>query len=185
MIPIVDTDEKGILKNITCFALDMDGTVYLGDKWIEGARDFLHAVEKAGKKYVFLTNNSSKDPGTYIKKLGNMGLETGIEKIVTSGMATIDYLKRNFSGKRVYLLGNELLQAEFLEEGIILDPCYTGKAFGGIVEMVKDGRISQDSNVLLLHTGGTPGIFAEEHVDAMQKELWDGEKTVFRLQDEI
>ena len=121
MIPIVDTDEKGILKNITCFALDMDGTVYLGDKWIEVARDFLHAVEKAGKKYVFLTNNSSKDPGTYIKKLGNMGLETGIEKIVTSGMATIDYLKRNFSGKRVYLLGNELLQAEFLEEGIILD----------------------------------------------------------------
>ncbi len=121
MIPIVDTDEKGILKNITCFALDMDGTVYLGDKWIEGARDFLQAVEKAGKKYVFLTNNSSKDPGTYIKKLGNMGLETGIEKIVTSGMATIDYLKRNFSGKRVYLLGNELLQAEFLEEGIILD----------------------------------------------------------------
>lgn len=71
------------------------------------------------------------------------------------------------------------------EEGIILDPCYTGKAFGGIVEMVKDGRISKGSNVLLIHTGGTPGIFAEEHVDAMQKELWDGEKTVFRLQDGI
>lgn len=70
------------------------------------------------------------------------------------------------------------------EEGIILDPCYTGKAFGGIVEMAKDGRLPQGSNVLLIHTGGTPGIFAEEHVEAMQKELWDGEKTVFRLRDE-
>lgn len=121
MIPIVNTDKKGILKSITCFALDMDGTVYLGDKWIEGARNFLQAVEAAGKKYVFLTNNSSKDPETYIRKLENMGLETGAGQIVTSGMATIAYLKKNFPGKRVYLLGNELLQAEFLEEGIVLD----------------------------------------------------------------
>lgn len=121
MIPKVNTDEKGILKNITCFALDMDGTVYLGDKWIEGALDFLQAVEEAGKKYIFLTNNSSKDPETYIRKLGNMGLEIGPEQIVTSGMATIAYLKKEFPGKRVYLLGNELLQAEFLAEGILLD----------------------------------------------------------------
>ncbi|MDE7331013.1 MAG: HAD-IIA family hydrolase [Lachnospiraceae bacterium] len=121
MIPTVNTDKNGILKRITCFALDMDGTIYLGDRWIEGARDFLRAVEAAGKKYVFLTNNSSKDPQSYIRKLGKMGLEISREKIVTSGMATIDYLKKNFPGKRVYLLGNELLQEEFLEEGIVLD----------------------------------------------------------------
>ena len=70
------------------------------------------------------------------------------------------------------------------EEGIILDPCYTGKAFGGVVEMAKDGRIRKGSCVLLIHTGGTPGIFAKEHVEAMQKELWDGEKTIFTLQEE-
>ena len=40
-IPETDRDDGGILKGITCFALDMDGTVYLGEKWIEGARDFL------------------------------------------------------------------------------------------------------------------------------------------------
>ena len=51
-IPETDRDDGGILKGITCFALDMDGTVYLGEKWIEGARDFLTAVEQAGKKYV-------------------------------------------------------------------------------------------------------------------------------------
>ena len=121
MIPAVNTDEKEILKNITCFALDMDGTVYLGDRWIDGAREFLQAVEASGKKYVFLTNNSSKDPETYIRKLEKMGLEIGMDKIVTSGMATIAYLKTNFPGKRVCLLGNELLQAEFLKEGIVLD----------------------------------------------------------------
>lgn len=121
MIPKVNVDEKGILKNITCFALDMDGTIYLGEKWIDGAKDFLRAVEAAGKKYVFLTNNSSKNPQAYIEKLGRMGLTIGQSQIVTSGEATIAYLKRNFSGKKVYLLGNELLKEQFRKEGILLD----------------------------------------------------------------
>ena len=114
-IPETDRDDGGILKGITCFALDMDGTVYLGEKWIEGARDFLTAVEQAGKKYVFLTNNSSKNPRAYIDKLGRMGLEIGPERIVTSGMAAIDYLKK------VFLLGNELLREEFAQAGIRLE----------------------------------------------------------------
>ncbi len=118
---LIDTDDKGILKNIKCFALDMDGTVYLGEQWIEGARDFLKAVEAAGKKYVFLTNNSSKSPRSYVEKLGRMGLSIGLHQIVTSGQATIAYLKEHFPGKRVYLLGNELLQEEFMQEGIVLD----------------------------------------------------------------
>ena len=110
MIPKIDADEKGLLKKINCFALDMDGTVYLGEKWIDGARDFLQAVEDAGKTYVFLTNNSSKNPASYLEKLAGMGLEAGPERIVTSGMATVSYLKKHFPGKRVYLLGNELLR---------------------------------------------------------------------------
>lgn len=120
MIPQINTDKEGILGKIECFALDMDGTVYLGERWIEGAREFLDAVEEAGKKYVFLTNNSSKNPQAYVEKLGRMGLAIDSDKIVTSGQATIDYLKRNFTGKKVYLLGNELLREEFEEEGISL-----------------------------------------------------------------
>ena len=121
MIPQVNRDKYGKLKNIMCCALDMDGTVYLGEQWIDGAKDFLKAVEDAGKTYLFLTNNSSRNPRAYVEKLGRMGLEIGEERIVTSGQATIDYLKRKFPGKKVYLLGNELLKAEFEEEGICLE----------------------------------------------------------------
>ena len=73
-LPEVNQDIRSRLKDITCFALDMDGTVYLGTKWIEGAVDFLKAVEKAGKQYIFLTNNSSKGPENYVEKLAAMGL---------------------------------------------------------------------------------------------------------------
>lgn len=121
MIPQVNVDKNQILKNIYCFALDMDGTIYLGERWIEGARDFMHAVEESGRKYVFLTNNSSKNPQTYINKMDRMGLSIDASQIVTSGQATIAYLKRNFPGKRVFLLGNELLREEFSGEGIVLD----------------------------------------------------------------
>lgn len=121
MIPQINTDNNQILKDIQCFALDMDGTIYLGERWIEGARNFLRAVEEKGKKYVFLTNNSSKNSQAYIDKLGRMGLSIDESKIVTSGQAAISYLKRYFPGKRVFLLGNELLREEFDQAGIILD----------------------------------------------------------------
>lgn len=120
-IPEVDQDTRKKLKEITCFALDMDGTIYLGEKWIEGARDFLRAVEECGKQYIFLTNNSSKNPQAYVRKLSKMGLTVGEDRIVTSGQASIAYLKKHYPGKRVYLLGNELLTEEFLAEGIFLD----------------------------------------------------------------
>ena len=119
-IPEINCEKSKKLKEITCFALDMDGTVYLGEKWIDGALEFLKAVEEAGKQYVFLTNNSSKNAESYVRKLEKMGLCVDISRIVTSGQATIDYLKTNFPGKRVYLLGNELLQEEFEKEGILL-----------------------------------------------------------------
>lgn len=98
----------------------MDGTVYLGTQWIDGARDFLDAVERSGREYVFLTNNSSKDPLSYVDKLAKMGLNVGREKIITSGDATIEVLQREFPGKRVYLLGNDLLKKQFADAGIVL-----------------------------------------------------------------
>lgn len=57
------------------------------------------------------------------------------------------------------------------KEAIILDPCYTGKTFAGILEMVKEGKIKQGENVIMLHTGGIPGIYTKHHRVEMEKEL--------------
>ena len=121
VLPAVNADPGNLLREVRVFALDMDGTVYLGEQWIEGAREFLDRVEKSGRTYYFLTNNSSKAPKIYVEKLARMGLSVDESRIVTSGQATIWYLKQYFPGKRVFLLGNPLLAEEFLEEGIRLD----------------------------------------------------------------
>jgi L-cysteate sulfo-lyase len=47
-------------------------------------------------------------------------------------------------------------------EGLLLDPVYTGKAMAGLVAMIREGRFGPDDNVVFLHTGGWPALFAYE-----------------------
>ena len=58
-------------------------------------------------------------------------------------------------------------------EGVILDPCYTGKTFNAILQMLREGRISRDETVIMLHSGGTPGIYTKHHRIEMENELMD------------
>lgn len=45
-------------------------------------------------------------------------------------------------------------------EGVLLDPTYTGKAMAGLIDLVKKGVLRKGDNVLFLHTGGSPGLYA-------------------------
>ncbi len=45
-------------------------------------------------------------------------------------------------------------------EGILLDPVYTGKAMAGLIHMIRKREFEDDQNVLFIHTGGAPGLFA-------------------------
>ncbi len=59
-------------------------------------------------------------------------------------------------------------------EAILLDPCYTGKAFAGLLDMVAEGKIKQGEKVIFLHTGGMPGLYTRHHREAFEAELLDG-----------
>lgn len=109
-----------LLEETSLFVVDMDGTFYCGEKLIEGAIDFLKAVEKRGKRFLFFTNNSSKAPEDYIRKLHRLGCDIGRDQIKTSGDVTIRYLKKYYPDKRVYLVGSPALRASFQKEGIRL-----------------------------------------------------------------
>ena len=60
------------------------------------------------------------------------------------------------------------------QEGILLDPCYTGKAFNGLMQMVQCGKIRPGERVIFLHTGGVPGLYTPQHRQAFQQEMGDG-----------
>lgn len=48
------------------------------------------------------------------------------------------------------------------EEGLILDPVYTGKAFYGLYQEIKEGKLKDLGNVLFIHTGGVFGLFPKQ-----------------------
>jgi 1-aminocyclopropane-1-carboxylate deaminase/D-cysteine desulfhydrase-like pyridoxal-dependent ACC family enzyme len=52
-------------------------------------------------------------------------------------------------------------------EGILLDPCYTGKAMAGLLAHVRRGTIAPDETIVFLHTGGVPALFTKEFADRM------------------
>jgi 1-aminocyclopropane-1-carboxylate deaminase/D-cysteine desulfhydrase-like pyridoxal-dependent ACC family enzyme len=46
------------------------------------------------------------------------------------------------------------------QEGILLDPVYTGRAAGGLIDLIRKGHFGKEERVLFWHTGGTPSLFA-------------------------
>jgi len=108
------------LKDVKMFILDMDGTFYLDDTIIPGAMDFIDKVKATGRRFLFFTNNASRVPSFYQKRLEKMGLTVDVSDIVTAGDVTIEYLKTFYPDARVYLNGTPLLEESFTEHGIHL-----------------------------------------------------------------
>jgi D-cysteine desulfhydrase len=51
-------------------------------------------------------------------------------------------------------------------EGILLDPVYTGRSAGGLLDMIRKNAFPTGSHVLFWHTGGSPALFAEQYRSA-------------------
>lgn len=108
------------LKKVQCFLFDMDGTIYLGNKLLPGAKEFLRELDENKVPYYFLTNNSSRSRADYVEKLKRLGLVTPDEKIFSSGEATAIYLKKQGGGSRIFLVGTPSLEKEFVGHGFQL-----------------------------------------------------------------
>jgi len=65
----------------------------------------------------------------------------------------------------------EALRFMSSQEGIFLDPVYTGKAMTALIDLVNKGFFKKDDNVIFLHTGGTPALFPNKFklVDFLKK----------------
>ncbi len=99
----------------------MDGTVFLSDRLLPGANDFLRTLDRLSKPYLFLTNNSSRDRREYADKLNRLGLSVSAESIFTSGEATALFLQNEMPAARLYVVGTSSLEAEFRQHGFTLD----------------------------------------------------------------
>jgi HAD superfamily hydrolase (TIGR01450 family) len=88
----------------TCFVLDLDGTVYLGNIPIAGAVSFILRLWKDCAFY-FLSNNTSKGPPAYLKKLNVMGIPAKAEQLLFPTAPLVAHL-RAAGIRAAYLVGN-------------------------------------------------------------------------------
>ena len=58
----------------------------------------------------------------------------------------------------------EALKMFARNEGILLDPVYTGRAAAGLLELIRSGFFTADQKILMWHTGGTPALFADKYL---------------------
>ena len=109
------------LKEIKCFLMDMDGTIYLGDHLLPGAEDWLGLLDDLGIAYYFLTNNSARSEVEYADKFRRLGLQVPGDTIFTSGEATAIYLEKHFPDATLFVLGTPALQEAFVRHGLVLN----------------------------------------------------------------
>ena len=101
------------------YIFDLDGTVYLGDKEIDGAAEAINNLRERGDKVIFLTNKPIATRKSYVEKLNRIGIETSLAEVLNSNYLMAIYLKKNLlDEQKVFVIGEQPLFEELEKKSI-------------------------------------------------------------------
>jgi HAD superfamily hydrolase (TIGR01450 family) len=100
------------------YVFDLDGTIYLGDELLPGAKRLIFKLRELDKRVIFLSNNPTKDPKMYAQKLGKLGLKTPASEIVNTVVTMTRWLLREHPEATVFPISEEPLKNSLSEAGI-------------------------------------------------------------------
>jgi glycerol 3-phosphatase-2 len=85
--------------------LDLDGTVWVGDHTTPRAADAIAAIRSAGRGLAFITNDGTRAPEDYVRKLWSLGCTASAGEVVSVGSAVQYLLAERSPGRGVYVIG--------------------------------------------------------------------------------
>jgi HAD superfamily hydrolase (TIGR01450 family) len=100
------------------YVFDLDGTIYLGDDLLPGAKRLIGKLRELEKRVVFLSNNPTKSPKMYAEKLTRLGLPTPQDEVVNTVVTMTRWLLRNHPEATVFPISEEPLKRSLREAGI-------------------------------------------------------------------
>jgi NagD protein len=100
------------------FIVDLDGTVYLGERLLPGAGVALAALRSAGRRVCFLSNKPIQTRGDYAAKLTRLGVPTAVDDVINSSYVLARYLAREAPGARCFVIGEPPLVEELRQAGL-------------------------------------------------------------------
>jgi NagD protein len=107
-------------KPVESWLTDMDGVLVHEERAIPGASEFIGALEKSGKKFLVLTNNSIYTPRDLRARLLAGGIDVPEQSIWTSALATAQFLDSQRPGGTAYVIGEAGLTTALHEVGYVL-----------------------------------------------------------------
>ncbi len=111
------------LTQIHALAIDMDGVLWRGNDPLPGLTKFFNLLKQRHIKYILATNNASKTPQEYQRKLAGMGVNVEPDVVLTSSLATAAYLKNEIpGGGRVFVVGQSGLIEAMANAGFEVMP---------------------------------------------------------------
>jgi len=93
----------------SAYVFDMDGTIYLGDHLLPGARRTLEVLRELGPALRFVSNNPTRDPEQYAAKLAALGLPTPVEDIANTVVTTVRWLQEHHPDAVLFPIAEEPL----------------------------------------------------------------------------
>jgi len=90
--------------------IDLDGVVWVGREPVPGSVEALRELVAAGKPIVFVTNNPGRLPQAYAERLRELGVEAGVEQIVTAGMVVARLAAEAADGGGAFVIGGGALK---------------------------------------------------------------------------
>lgn len=105
------------MRFYSCYAFDLDGTLYRGNEVIPGAQRVVSELESRGARILYVTNNSGLLRQDYVAKLQSFGFAAGPDQIITSGAIAAQYCVAH-KLSRVFVVGEPGLVGTLREFGV-------------------------------------------------------------------
>jgi glycerol-1-phosphatase len=169
-----------LVDRYSAFLLDLDGVIYRGDEPVSGAAEAVAGLRAAGRRLVFLTNNSARTPEQVAEKLESVGVEASPGEVLTSAQATAPLVARwareEGRPRTAFVIGERGVREALASEGIeVLDG---DPAEAGFVVVGWDRGVDYEKLRMASVLVGRGARFVATNADASYPapggELWPG-----------
>lgn len=111
------------LASIDAVALDMDGVLWRSSLVLPGIADFFEFLRQRSIAFAFVTNNSTTSVAAYVERLRALDIPARPEQVVTSAVATADYMSRRYPASTpLYIIGDNGIRSALAGRGFREDP---------------------------------------------------------------
>src|SRR5271167_624327 len=156
---------KANMTSIRGILLDIDGVLHVGMQPIAGAVETLRWLEEHGYRTCFVTNTTTMARATLAQRLSEIGLPISEQQLITAPVATANYIRQHYAGKRCWVL----IKGDTVADFAGIEVVGAGVGWSGVGELVS-ARVHADIVVI----GGAEELFTYEAMNAAFRMLMDG-----------